>query len=158
MFHPNKINSKDITVTNTGLPYQFAFSSDWSPIPLTDDELIVSENLLSKESSKGSCKTWCASFLPGKEFTQEEMLKEFQIAILKDLNNIRMPIVWSPGKPPMRPLSPLLSKIVLGNFAHEFEKRGHRFVSYTDDCNIYVKNPGAGKRVTKRMLLGVSFF
>lgn len=29
----------------------------------------------------------------------------------------------------------------------ELEKRGHRFVRYADDCNIYVRNRRAGERV-----------
>ena len=29
----------------------------------------------------------------------------------------------------------------------ELEKRGHRFVRYADDCNIYVRSRRAGERV-----------
>jgi hypothetical protein len=29
----------------------------------------------------------------------------------------------------------------------ELEKRGHRFVRYADDCNIYVRSQRAGERV-----------
>ena len=87
---PKKINKKDITVTNTGFRYQFAFSGNWSPISSTDDEVIVSENLKSKESSKVAlARHGRASFLPGKELTHEEILKEFQIAILEDSNKSR---------------------------------------------------------------------
>jgi RNA-directed DNA polymerase len=46
-------------------------------------------------------------------------------------------------------LSPLLSNIVLDDFDHELEKRGHKFLRYADDCNIYVKTPRAGERVMK---------
>lgn len=45
------------------------------------------------------------------------------------------------------PLSPLLSNIVLDELDKELEKRGHRFVRYADDCNIYVKTQRAGERV-----------
>jgi RNA-directed DNA polymerase len=45
------------------------------------------------------------------------------------------------------PLSPLLSNIVLDDLDKELEKRGHKFVRYADDCNIYVKTPRAGERV-----------
>jgi RNA-directed DNA polymerase len=45
------------------------------------------------------------------------------------------------------PLSPLLSNIVLDELDKELEKRGHRFVRYADDCNIYVKTKRAGERV-----------
>ena len=43
------------------------------------------------------------------------------------------------GAPQGGPLSPLLSNIVLDELDKELEKRGHRFVRYADDCNIYVK-------------------
>ncbi|WP_243300549.1 group II intron maturase-specific domain-containing protein, partial [Bacillus litorisediminis] len=51
------------------------------------------------------------------------------------------------GTPQGGPLSPLLSNIVLHELDMELEKRGHRFVRYADDCNIYVKTPKAGFRV-----------
>jgi group II intron reverse transcriptase/maturase len=51
------------------------------------------------------------------------------------------------GTPQGSPLSPLLSNIYLDVFDKELEKRGHKFVRYADDCNIYVKSPRAGTRV-----------
>ncbi len=42
------------------------------------------------------------------------------------------------GTPQGSPLSPLLSNIVLDVLDKELEKRGHKFVRYADDCNIYV--------------------
>ncbi|OME45355.1 MULTISPECIES: group II intron reverse transcriptase/maturase [Paenibacillus] len=51
------------------------------------------------------------------------------------------------GAPQGGPLSPLLSNIVLDELDKELEKRGHRFVRYADDCNIYVKTLRAGERV-----------
>jgi len=55
------------------------------------------------------------------------------------------------GTPQGGPLSPLLSNIMLNDLDKELEKRGHKFVRYADDCNIYVKNAkrrrtGDGKR------------
>ncbi|MDR1185818.1 MAG: hypothetical protein LBK67_13650 [Coriobacteriales bacterium] len=47
------------------------------------------------------------------------------------------------------PLSPLLSNIYLDVFDKELERRGHVFVRYADDCNIYVKSHRAGERVMK---------
>ncbi len=41
----------------------------------------------------------------------------------------------------------MLSNIVLDELDKELEKRGHRFVRYADDCNIYVKTRKAGERV-----------
>ena len=51
------------------------------------------------------------------------------------------------GTPQGGPLSPLLSNIVLDELDRELEKRGHRFVRYADDCNIYVQSQRAAKRV-----------
>ncbi len=51
------------------------------------------------------------------------------------------------GTPQGGPLSPLLSNIMLDDLDKELEKRGHKFVRYADDCNIYVKRPRAGERV-----------
>ena len=47
----------------------------------------------------------------------------------------------------MEGLSPLLSNIVLDELDRELERRGHRFVRYADDCNIYVRSARAGQRV-----------
>lgn len=51
------------------------------------------------------------------------------------------------------PLSPFLSNVVLDELDKELECRGHRFVRYADDCNIYVKSWCAGERV-KRSVSG----
>ncbi|MBO0589102.1 group II intron reverse transcriptase/maturase [Sporosarcina sp. E16_8] len=51
------------------------------------------------------------------------------------------------GTPQGGPLSPLLSNIVLDELDIELEQRGHKFVRYADDCNIYVKTKRAGERV-----------
>jgi len=51
------------------------------------------------------------------------------------------------GTPQGGPLSPLLSNLVLDEFDRELEKRGHRFVRYADDCNVYVGSERAGQRV-----------
>lgn len=51
------------------------------------------------------------------------------------------------GVPQGGPLSPLLSNIVLDELDWELSNRGHRFVRYADDVNIYVRSERAGKRV-----------
>ena len=51
------------------------------------------------------------------------------------------------GTPQGGPLSPLLSNLVLDELDRELEHRGHRFVRYADDCNIYVRSHKAGLRV-----------
>ncbi|WP_339493938.1 group II intron reverse transcriptase/maturase [Pseudomonas sp. RA_105y_Pfl2_P56] len=51
------------------------------------------------------------------------------------------------GTPQGGPLSPLLSNILLNELDCELERRGHRFVRYADDANIYVRSRRAGERV-----------
>jgi RNA-directed DNA polymerase len=53
------------------------------------------------------------------------------------------------GTPQGGPLSPLLSNVVLDELDRELESRGHRFVRYADDSNIYVRSEQAGQRVMK---------
>ena len=51
------------------------------------------------------------------------------------------------GTPQGGPFSPLLSNIYLDVLDKELERRGHRFVRYADDLNIFVKSRRAGERV-----------
>src|SRR5438093_3354290 len=51
------------------------------------------------------------------------------------------------GTPQGGPLSPLLSNLVLDELDEELERRGHRYLRYADDCNIYVRSQRAGQRV-----------
>ena len=51
------------------------------------------------------------------------------------------------GTPQGGPLSPLLSNILLDELDKELKRRGHRFVRYADDCNVYVRSKAAGERV-----------
>jgi RNA-directed DNA polymerase len=51
------------------------------------------------------------------------------------------------GTPQGGPLSPLLANVLLDEVDRELERRGHRFVRYADDCNVYVKSMRAGQRV-----------
>lgn len=51
------------------------------------------------------------------------------------------------GTPQGGPLSPLLANLLLDDLDKELEVRGHRFVRYADDCNIYVRSLKAGERV-----------
>ena len=56
-------------------------------------------------------------------------------------------VITEDGVPQGGPLSPLLSNIMLDELDKELEARGHKFVRYADDCNIYVKSKRAGERV-----------
>jgi len=51
------------------------------------------------------------------------------------------------GTPQGGPLSPLLGNVLLDEVDKELEKRGHAFVRYADDCNVYVRSRRAGERV-----------
>jgi group II intron reverse transcriptase/maturase len=51
------------------------------------------------------------------------------------------------GTPQGGPLSPLLANLLLDEVDKELEKRGHAFVRYADDCNVYVRSRRAGERV-----------
>jgi hypothetical protein len=56
------------------------------------------------------------------------------------------------GTPQGGPLSPLLANILLIDLDKELERRGHRFVRYADDCNIYVQTKRAGEASVRRFL------
>jgi group II intron reverse transcriptase/maturase len=51
------------------------------------------------------------------------------------------------GTPQGGPLSPLLANVLLDEVDRELERRGHCFVRYADDCNVYVRSQKAGERV-----------
>ncbi len=53
------------------------------------------------------------------------------------------------GTPQGGPLSPLLANVLLDEVDQALEKRGHAFVRYGDDCNVYVRSRPAGVRVMR---------
>jgi group II intron reverse transcriptase/maturase len=55
------------------------------------------------------------------------------------------------GTPQGGPLSPLLANVLLDEVDKELEKRGHAFVRYADDCNVYVQSRRAGERVMRSL-------
>src|SRR5947207_2684497 len=55
------------------------------------------------------------------------------------------------GTPQGGPLSPLLAYVLLDEVDKELEKRGHAFVRYADDCNVYVCSQRAGERVMEQL-------
>ncbi len=60
------------------------------------------------------------------------------------------------GTPQGGPLSPLLANVLLDEMDRELESRGHAFVRYADDCNVYVRSKVAGERVMVAMRRMVS--
>jgi RNA-directed DNA polymerase len=58
----------------------------------------------------------------------------------------------SEGTPQGGPLSPLLANVLLDEVDKELERRGHSFVRYADDANVYVRSRRAGKRVMALLL------
>jgi RNA-directed DNA polymerase len=55
------------------------------------------------------------------------------------------------GTPQGGPLSPLLANVLLDAVDQELERRGHCFVRYADDCNVYVRSRRAGERVMQAL-------
>jgi group II intron reverse transcriptase/maturase len=55
------------------------------------------------------------------------------------------------GTPQGGPLSPLLANVLLDEVDKELERRGHAFVRYADDCNVYVRSRRAGERVMEAL-------
>jgi group II intron reverse transcriptase/maturase len=55
------------------------------------------------------------------------------------------------GTPQGGPLSPLLANVLLDEVDKELEKRGHAFVRYADDCNVYVRSWRAGEDVMETL-------
>lgn len=55
------------------------------------------------------------------------------------------------GTPQGGPLSPLMANVLLDEVDKELERRGHKFVRYADDCNVYVQSKRAGERVMEAL-------
>jgi group II intron reverse transcriptase/maturase len=57
------------------------------------------------------------------------------------------------GTPQGGPLSPLLANVLLDVVDRQLERRGHRFVRYADDCNVYVQSKRAAGRVMEGLVV-----
>jgi RNA-directed DNA polymerase len=55
------------------------------------------------------------------------------------------------GTPQGGPISPLLANVLLDEVDRELQRRGHCFVRYADDCNVYVGSRRAGERVLRAL-------
>lgn len=85
-----------------------------------------------------------------REYVKDERIIRLIRKYLKSgvmMEGIKVPT--EEGTPQGGNLSPLLSNIYLTKFDQMLESRGHKFVRYADDCNIYVKSKRAAERVMK---------
>jgi RNA-directed DNA polymerase len=82
-----------------------------------------------------------------KRITDKRVLKLLRAYLNAGVMENGLVSAMEEGTPQGGPLSPLLSNLVLDELDRELEKRGHRFVRYGDDCNIYVGSRRAGQRV-----------
>ncbi len=85
--------------------------------------------------------------LVAKRITDKRVLKLIRAFLKAGVMEKGLVSAIDEGTPQGGPLSPLLSNIVLDELDRELERRGHRFVRYADDCNIYVRSQRAGERV-----------
>ena len=87
--------------------------------------------------------------LLAKRIKDKRVLKLIRAFLNSGVMDVGLISLTTEGTPQGGPLSPLLSNVVLDVLDKELERRGHRFVRYADDCNIYVKSERAGDRVMK---------
>lgn len=83
-------------------------------------------------------------------FVSYSTLYRFAVEEL-DFGKNAAPVPVVEGTPQGGPLSPLLSNIVLDELDRELSRRGHRFVRYADDCNVYVRSERSGQRVMQSL-------
>jgi RNA-directed DNA polymerase len=84
-----------------------------------------------------------------KEIEDQGVLKVVRAFLNAGVMENGVVSVSEEGVPQGGPLSPLVSNIVLDELDKEMEARGHKFVRYADDCNIYVRSERAGQRVMR---------
>lgn len=87
-----------------------------------------------------------------KRMTDKRVLKLIRAYLNAGVMENGLVSAMEEGTPQGGPLSPLLSNIVLDELDRELEKRGHRFVRYADDCNLYVRSRRAGLRVMESLV------
>ena len=89
--------------------------------------------------------------LMAKRITDKRVLKLIRAFLNAGVMEKGLVSAIDEGTPQGGPLSPLLSNIMLDELDRELERRGHRFVRYADDCNVYVRSQRAGVRVMERI-------
>lgn len=86
-------------------------------------------------------------FFIEQKVRDKQTLRLIRLYLLSGIMDKGLFVKSERGTPQGGNLSPLLSNIYLNEFDKALENRGHKFVRYADDCNIYVKSRRAGKRV-----------
>jgi RNA-directed DNA polymerase len=84
-----------------------------------------------------------------QRITDKRVLKLIRVFLNAGVMENGLVSATTEGTPQGGPLSPFLSNVVLNDLDRQLERRGHRFVRYADDCNIYVRSERAGHRVMK---------
>ena len=82
-----------------------------------------------------------------KEISDKEVLRLIRRYLQAGIMENGVAVRSEEGTPQGGPLSPLLANILLDELDKELEERGHKFVRYADDINIYVKTKKAAERV-----------
>lgn len=82
-----------------------------------------------------------------KRITDKEVLRLIRRYLQAGIMENGVAVRSEEGTPQGGPLSPLLANILLDELDKELEERGHKFVRYADDINIYVKTEKAANRV-----------
>ncbi len=99
-----------------------------------------------------------------KRITDKEVLRLIRRYLQAGVMENGVAVRSEEGTPQGGPLSPLLANILLDELDKELEARGHKFVRYADDINIYVKSvkgaervkEGIGKFLEKKLKLRVN--
>ena len=82
-----------------------------------------------------------------RRITDKEVLRLIRRYLQAGIMENGVAVRSDEGTPQGGPLSPLLANILLDELDKELEERGHKFVRYADDINIYVKTAKAAERV-----------
>lgn len=86
-------------------------------------------------------------FMIEKKIKDKQVLRLIRQYLMSGIMENGLVSPSTEGTPQGGNLSPLLSNIYLNEFDQLLEARGHKFVRYADDCNIYVRSKRAGQRV-----------
>ncbi|MBN8851120.1 MAG: group II intron reverse transcriptase/maturase [Sphingobacteriales bacterium 50-39] len=89
----------------------------------------------------------CLLNLLSQRIKDKPVLKLIQRYLRSGVMEGGMATVNREGTPQGGPLSPVLSNILLDKLDKELESRGHRFVRYADDLQVYVKSERSATRV-----------